>query len=39
VGFDTLGRFEHDGRERHLAGPVAGGLRDYDWAAFWQELT
>lgn len=39
VGFDTLGRFEHDGRDRHLAGPVAGGLRDYDWAAFWQELT
>jgi O-succinylbenzoate synthase len=39
VGFDTLGRFEHDGRDRHPAGAIAGGLPDYDWAAFWQELT
>lgn len=39
VGFDTLGRFENDGRDRHAAGPLAGGLAGYDWAAFWQELT
>jgi len=39
VGFDTLGRFENDGRDRHATGAVAGGLAGYDWAAFWQEVT
>jgi hypothetical protein len=39
VGFDTLGRFENDGRDRHAGGAMAGGLPGYDWAGFWQELT
>ena len=39
VGFDTLGRFEHDGRDRHAGGATAAGLAGYDWAGFWQELT
>ena len=39
VGFDTLGRFESDGRDRHAHGPDARGLPGYDWAAFWQDLT
>lgn len=39
VGFDTLGRFESDGRDRHTPGPAAAGLKDYDWPAFWQDLT
>jgi O-succinylbenzoate synthase len=39
VGFDTLGRFENDGRDRHQPGPTATGLPEYDWAAFWQDLT
>jgi O-succinylbenzoate synthase len=39
VGFDTLGRFEHDGRDRHAGGAFARGLADYDWAGFWQQLT
>ncbi len=39
VGFDTLGRFENDGRDRHAPGPAAAGLPDYDWASFWRELT
>ena len=39
VGFDTLGRFENDGRDRHQPGPTATGLAEYDWAAFWQDLT
>ena len=39
VGFDTLGRFELDGRDRHEGGPIARGLADYDWARFWEELT
>jgi hypothetical protein len=39
VGFDTLGRFENDGRDRHAAGAMATGLPGYDWAGFWQELT
>lgn len=39
IGFDTLGRFENDGRDRHPPGAVAAGLPNYDWAAFWQELT
>jgi O-succinylbenzoate synthase len=39
VGFDTLGRFESDGRDRHPSGPTAAGLPDFDWATFWQEMT
>jgi O-succinylbenzoate synthase len=39
VGFDTLGRFESDGRDRHAAGPSAGGLPGYDWAGFWHDVT
>jgi O-succinylbenzoate synthase len=39
VGFDTLGRFENDGRDRHAGGARATGLPGYDWAGFWQELT
>lgn len=39
VGFDTLGRFENDARDRHAGGPLARGLADYDWEAFWLELT
>ena len=39
VGFDTLGRFESDGRDRHAAGPSASGLPGYDWAGFWHDLT
>jgi O-succinylbenzoate synthase len=39
VGFDTLGRFESDGRDRHAHGPHASGLPGYDWAGFWHDLT
>jgi O-succinylbenzoate synthase len=39
VGFDTLGRFELDGRDRHAPGPLAAGLPAHDWAAFWLELA
>ncbi len=39
VGFDTLGRFESDGRDRHAHGPSASGLPSYDWAGFWHDLT
>lgn len=39
VGFDTLGRFEMDGRDRHEGGPTAKGLPGYDWEAFWHGLT
>lgn len=39
VGFDTLGRFENDARDRHAGGPVARGLADFDWEEFWRELT
>ena len=39
VGFDTLGRFESDGRDRHTQGPSAIGLPGYDWAGFWHDLT
>lgn len=39
VGFDTLGRFELDGRDRHEAGPCARGLGGYDWEKFWEELA
>jgi O-succinylbenzoate synthase len=37
-GFDTLGRFEEDGRELHAGGPVARGRADIDWQAFWEGL-
>lgn len=39
VGFDTLGRFETDGRDRHGAGPVARGRSDINWEAFWAEAA
>jgi O-succinylbenzoate synthase len=39
VGFDTLGRFELDGRDRHAGGPRVRGLLDQNWEAFWQELA
>jgi O-succinylbenzoate synthase len=39
VGFDTLGRFERDGRDRHLSGPSAHAVPDLNWEQFWQELT
>jgi O-succinylbenzoate synthase len=39
VGFDTLGRFENDGRDRHAPGPDASGLPGHDWAGFWHDLT
>ncbi len=39
VGFDTLGRFELDGRDRHEGGPLAKGLGGYDWDRFWGELS
>ncbi len=39
VGFDTLGRFERDGRDRHAGGPSVGGLLDLSWDAFWKELA
>ena len=39
VGFDTLGRFERDGRDRHAGGPHVRGLLDQSWDAFWQELA
>jgi O-succinylbenzoate synthase len=39
TGFDTLGWFEPDGRERHAPGPVARGLADYDWERFWEEVA
>lgn len=39
VGFDTLGRFENDARDRHAGGPSASGLAGFDWEAFWRELT
>lgn len=39
VGFDTLGRFEPDGRDRHVAGPGARGRADIDWARFWEEAA
>jgi O-succinylbenzoate synthase len=38
-GFDTLGRFELDGRDRHEGGPSAQALADFDWNRFWKELT
>lgn len=39
IGFDTLGRFELDGRDRHESGPLARGLAGYDWERFWEELA
>ena len=39
VGFDTLGRFESDGCDRHAHGAAAGGLPGYDWAGFWHDLS
>jgi O-succinylbenzoate synthase len=39
VGFDTLGRFEMDGRDRHEAGPMARGRLDIVWADLWDEMT
>lgn len=39
VGFDTLGWFEADGRDRHAGGPRARGRTDIDWAAFWKEAA
>lgn len=39
VGFDTLGRFEPDGRDRHEPGPRARGRPDIDWEAFWAEVA
>ncbi len=39
VGFDTLDLFENDARDRHLAGPIAHNLINFDWEKFWLELT
>ena len=39
VGFDTLGRFESDGRERHASGPLARARADIDWVRFWEEAA
>ena len=39
VGFDTLGRFERDGRDRHAGGPVVRGLLDLRWEDYWKELA
>lgn len=39
VGFDTLGWFETDGRDRHTPGPSARGRSDIDWGAFWEEAA
>lgn len=39
IGFDTLGRFEMDGRDRHEAGPLARGRLDIAWADLWNEMT
>lgn len=38
VGFDTLGYFERDGRDRHAAGPLVRGLLDVRWAQLWTEM-
>ena len=39
IGFDTLGRFEMDGRDRHAAGPVARGLLNIRWQELWNEMA
>ena len=38
-GFDTLGRFESDGRDLHRPGPLACGRDDIDWEAFWDSAA
>jgi len=39
VGFDTLGRFEMDGRDRHEGGPLARGRLDIVWNDLWKEMS
>jgi len=39
VGFDTLGRFEMDGRDRHEGGPTARGRLNFRWQDLWTEMT
>jgi len=39
VGFDTLGRFERDGRDRHAGGPFVRGALDLRWDDYWNELA
>ena len=39
AGFDTLGWFEADGRDRHEPGPLARGRDDIDWSRFWEEAA
>ena len=39
VGFDTLGWFEADGRDRHAGGPLARGEPGLDWEAFWRDAS
>lgn len=39
VGFDTLGRFEMDGRDRHETGPLARGRLDLAWGELWKEMA
>lgn len=39
VGFDTLGRFELDGRDRHEPGPIARGRMDIAWGDLWEEMA
>lgn len=39
IGFDTLGRFEMDGRDRHEAGPLARGRLDIAWGDLWKEMA
>lgn len=39
VGFDTLGRFEMDGRDRHEPGPIVRGLLNLSWQTLWAEMT
>ena len=38
VGFDTLNQFKDDGLDRHRAGPVVGGLLNFDWLELWRAL-
>lgn len=37
-GFDTLGRFQLDGLDRHSGGPKTKGLPRFDWNQFWHEI-
>ena len=39
VGFDTLGRFESEGRDRQAHGSSADGRPGADWAGYWHDLT